>query len=194
MTECSNVKEYHPFRQGFWGIREGFTAAPLGESISSRNKNWSVVHTPGHSNDHVVLFNKETGILFSGDLLTSVKPKGMLPGESVSVAIESLSRVLMFDFQEMFCSHLGYVEDGKTLLRKKKEWLQDLQNEIIILYKQGCSKNEISQKLFPKAQPLISVSDHQWNPIHIINDVLHEVFPDSLQNSVQRSVEKGSMK
>ncbi|KAB2330458.1 MBL fold metallo-hydrolase [Cytobacillus depressus] len=176
VDECLHVKEYHPFRQGFWGIREGFTAQPLKESLHSRKDKWRVVHTPGHSNDHMVFLNTSTGILFSGDLLVGVKPKGILPDESIAKTIESLNTVLSLDFQEMFCAHSGYFPNGKILLKEKKEWLGNLQADILHLYKQGLSVPEINQKLFPSTQPLISVSENEWDSIHIINNVLKSSF------------------
>lgn len=72
---CAQPYPYPLYRQMTWGKREAFTALPLQETIESRKEEWTVIYTPGHADDHVSLFNKETGQLFSGDLFVHLKRK-----------------------------------------------------------------------------------------------------------------------
>lgn len=46
-----------------------------GELIRLGRHDWQAIHTPGHSDDHVCLWNPELGVLFSGDhVLPSITP------------------------------------------------------------------------------------------------------------------------
>ena len=49
-----------------------------GTVIKSKSGEWALIHTPGHTPGHVCLFNRETGVLISGDHL--------LPNETSNVA------------------------------------------------------------------------------------------------------------
>ncbi|MHA1600736.1 MAG: MBL fold metallo-hydrolase, partial [Alphaproteobacteria bacterium] len=40
-----------------------------GDVIDLGNRHFDVIHTPGHSPGGIMLFEKETGILFSGDIV-----------------------------------------------------------------------------------------------------------------------------
>ncbi len=46
-----------------------------GEVISLGRRDWTALHTPGHADDHLCLWNAEAGILFSGDhVLPTITP------------------------------------------------------------------------------------------------------------------------
>lgn len=46
-----------------------------GSTISLGDRPWEVIHTPGHADDHICLWNSELGVLFSGDhLLPTITP------------------------------------------------------------------------------------------------------------------------
>lgn len=62
--------------------------------------------------------NHNSGMLFSGDLFVTPKTKLVLREESVPVIIDSIKRLLQYDFGEVFCCHAGHVPDGKDMFRK----------------------------------------------------------------------------
>lgn len=170
---CAKDGEYPLYRRMVWGGREAFDANPLPEIFQSRTANWEAIHTPDHAFDHVALLNRHTGMLFSGDLFVTPRPKIMLSFESVPVIMESIRRVLNYDFAEMFCCHAGYVPNGKELLRKKLDYMENKSGQIIDLYKQGMSNKEIQEKLMPGTYPIIQISNHEWDTMHFITSVLH---------------------
>lgn len=46
-----------------------------GDTIRLGRRDWQIVHTPGHADDHVCLWNGELGVLFSGDhVLPTITP------------------------------------------------------------------------------------------------------------------------
>src|SRR5699024_1151351 len=124
----------------------------------SRQKEWQVIHTPGHSDDHVALFDEETGRLFSGDLFVTPKPKVIMKTESVPTIKSSIRSLLELDFTSMFCSHSGYIENGRTMMQEKLNYLETLTAEVTELYEWGDTAIEINEKLFPKKYAIIEVS------------------------------------
>lgn len=169
---CGKDGEYPLYRQIVWGGREGFHAEPLQETFQSRSLTWEAIHIPDHAFDHMALLNRGNGILFSGDLYVTPRPKLMLSFESVPVIMESIRRVLTYDFSDMFCSHAGYVPNGREMLKKKLDYMENKSGEILELYKKGFTPEEIKESLMPSEHPIIKFSNHEWDTLHFITSVV----------------------
>ncbi|GAX91909.1 MBL fold metallo-hydrolase [Effusibacillus lacus] len=169
---CARTGDYPLYRQMFWGTRKGFTALPVGDSIHSRRYSWQVIPTPGHSSDHLAYLNRETGVLFTGDLFIMPKTKITLQEESTPQVMDSIRTLLKHDFAEMFCSHAGYIPDGKKALAMKLDYLENMAGEIMRLHGEGLSVEEINDKLFPQKYPIVMLSDGEWGSIHIVRSVI----------------------
>ncbi|MBP2239508.1 glyoxylase-like metal-dependent hydrolase (beta-lactamase superfamily II) [Cytobacillus eiseniae] len=171
---CKQKPDYPLYRKLFWGKRKPFHAVAIGRTFSSRNSIWDVIETPGHAIDHLAFLNRETGQLFTGDLYCQEKTKVILREESIPTIIDSLKKVLTYDFEEVFCSHAGYLEDGRSALQKKLDYLLDLQGKVIKLNEDGLSPNQISKILFPKKYPITYLSSGEWESLHIINSIIQK--------------------
>lgn len=169
---CAQPCSYPKYRQATWGIRKEFKALPLGETIQSRSQEWQVIYTPGHADDHVSLFHAETGRLFSGDLFVNPKTKVVMRSESIPVTMESIRTLLSYDFGAMFCSHAGYIKNGKEMMYQKLVYLENLCDEVKSLNKTGLSIHEIDEKLFPKKYPISFISEGEWDSLNIISSIL----------------------
>jgi glyoxylase-like metal-dependent hydrolase (beta-lactamase superfamily II) len=172
---CKADAEYPEFRKAFWGRRDAFHPQALGETIRSNKGTWQVLHTPGHADDHVVFLNRETGQLFSGDLFVTPKPKAFASTESVAQIMDSLRKVLVHDFEGMFCCHAGYVPQGQRALHKKLDYLENLAGEILHLHAQGRDVEEIRQELLPEIHPIMMFSAGDFHSRHLIRSVIEEL-------------------
>lgn len=171
---CIEKAEYPMYRQAFWGRRKPFRAQAVQESFQSANGTWKVIQTPGHAIDHLAYLNKETGQLFTGDLYCQEKTKGILREESIPDIIQSLQKVLTYDFEDVFCNHAGYVREGRTALRRKLDYLLDIRGNVIKRYQEGYTPEEIKKQLFPRKYPITFFSAGEWDPIHIIYSILKQ--------------------
>ena len=169
---------YPIYRKMFWGVRKPFEAKPIGEKFESRTATWKVIETPGHAIDHVSFINEQTGQLFSGDLYVHPETKLLLRNESIPQIIDSIERLLTYDFDEMFCCHAGYVKDGRKALLKKLAYLTDLRDRVLDYFNQGFSEKEIHKMIFPNTYPIVYISFGEWHSKHIIRSILrdHEKF------------------
>jgi glyoxylase-like metal-dependent hydrolase (beta-lactamase superfamily II) len=109
------------YRVATWGrppaLRSSVTAfdpAPL-----------EVIHTPGHSADHQVVWDPETRTVFSGDLWLGVRVKAMHPTEDPYETVASLRRLAALEPVRMFDAHRGVVRDPATALRAKADWMEE---------------------------------------------------------------------
>lgn len=164
--------DYPEYRRQTWGSRTAFKVQSLPKQIRSRNLAWQVIYTPGHADDHVALFHEATGRLFSGDLFVSPKTKVIMKGESIPLIMVSLRKLLALPIQSLFCSHAGYLENGRVLLEEKLAYLENMQRDVLQLYKEGKSVEEINRQLFPEPYPIIAISSGEWDSIHMVTSVI----------------------
>jgi ribonuclease/clavin/mitogillin len=104
---------------------------------------FEMIHTPGHSPDHQVVWDARSRTLFSGDLWLGVRARVMHPAEDPYVMIESLKRVLALEPSRMFDAHRGLVANPVSAIRSKIDWLSETVGEIEMRIRRGESDSEI---------------------------------------------------
>src|SRR4030042_4001785 len=140
--------------RGYHGIDVWFGDA----LIPQRRENWIqrfkprisfflVVPTPGHSDDHVCLYEPNEGWLFSGDLFLSEQMKYLREEENIFSIIDSLKKVAALHPKKMFCSFNGLLDHPTDAIYKKIEYLENLQKGVEEGFHQGLSPKEIQKRL-----------------------------------------------
>ncbi len=172
LQSCMKKAAYPIYRQIFWGRRRPFQAEPMEETFQSQHANWQVIKTPGHAVDHLAFLNCETGQLFTGDLYCQKKTKVVLRDENVPLIIKSLNEVLAYDFGDVFCSHAGYLSDGRTALKEKLEYLLELEGTVLKLHEEGKNLHEINKALFPKKHAVSYFSSGEWDSFHMVKSII----------------------
>jgi endoribonuclease LACTB2 len=131
------------YRRFNWGLAEplGPAAAPFDPAP------FLAIQTPGHSDDHQVLWDPERRFLFTGDLFLGVKIRLAGPGERPRAHIRSLRAVAALDAVRMFDAHRGVLEDAAALLRAKAEWMSDTVGRIHALIEAGWEDEPIRREV-----------------------------------------------
>ncbi|WP_108669242.1 hypothetical protein [Peribacillus acanthi] len=88
--------------------------------------------------------------------------------------IQSLERVLTYDFQDVFCSHAGLVKDGHAALERKRDYLLTIEQNVLSLHNEEDTAEEICNKLFPKKYPIIKLPSGEWDILHIVTSIINE--------------------
>ncbi|WP_165875831.1 MBL fold metallo-hydrolase [Hazenella coriacea] len=166
------------YRQLAWGNKGNMKASVREELLTDRlctkNYNFEVVHTPGHTADHICLVEVERGWAFTGDLYLGNKLHYGMKGESVAQQITSLKAVLSFPIQIVFCGHAGVVVNGREALEKKLDFLEWLTEETKERWEQGLDEKEIAKELLPRYPLIPFLSQGEMSPVHLIHSVIHE--------------------
>lgn len=184
---CAKKVKLPFYRKVYWGGVKPFQAQPIDETFDTENYTWKAIHTPGHAEDHIALYNQEKGWLFGGDLYVPAKPKSAFRFESVPEIIRSLRKLLTYDFETYICSHQGVVFEGKKAIREKLDYLLSLQQEVLFLFNKGMTPREIREELLPKRHKMHYLSLFENSPMHFIHSVIGE---DALS---KRSFEKETL-
>ena len=139
------------------------------DRVSFARREWIPVHTPGHTADHLCLFDAETGTLLSGDhVLPTITPhiSGLTAhGDPLTLFFESLDKIGAFasDVKVSLPAHgTPFTNTGERVQQIKDHHHERLQKirDISIDYDRPASVNEFAQHLFsPRAQGSMADSE-----------------------------------
>jgi len=172
--EAARGTRLYLYRKMVWGNRAPFAADALPERIETGRHTLQVIHTPGHSPNHVVYLEKNRGWLFTGDLYIGPKQNVSFLEENTLDAIASIKKILAMDWDTIFCAHAGVQTDGKKKFMRKLRFFEDIRGNVEKLYGQGVSLMEINRRLFPKKDLWERLSHGEWTSYRMISTCLHE--------------------
>ena len=136
-----------PYQRFIWGRSEIIRLSPLGSAVESNRYKLVPVHTPGHSKDHTVFWEEKNGWLFSGDLYLGQRIKFFLSDEKIFDQIQSLKKVLKLDFDALFCAHNPCSRNGKSKLKQKLQFLEDIVGQVQKLKDLGMNHKAIFKRM-----------------------------------------------
>ncbi len=84
----------------------------------------TAIATPGHSEDHHVVWDSATGTLFGGDLFIGVKVRGAHRSEQPRALVQSLRQVMALAPARLCDAHRGLVTNPVPLLAAKAAWME----------------------------------------------------------------------
>jgi len=171
---CRQKGDIPIYRLAFWGNRESFQAEPLPEFIENSHSRYEVIHTPGHTPDHVVFLDRNEGRLFSGDLFVQLKTRVVRRHENIPLLMESLRTLLKESFETVYCAHAGEIKHGYRLVEQKLAYLEDLQNQILIMRDKGQETKVITQKLFPQTPTITYFSLGQFSSYNLVRSLIED--------------------
>lgn len=128
-----------PERDGKWDV--GWQPLADGDRIAAGDTELTVIHTPGHSPDHVCFWHADTRALFCGDLAirgTTVWIPTRLQGD-LAAYLASLERVLALDPERMFPAHGPVIDRPAPLLRSYLEHRREREEQIVDALRAGCA-------------------------------------------------------
>lgn len=117
-----------PYQWITWGRQPVSRAAAIGEEVATRQYRFRVLHTPGHSPDHISLFEERRGWLLAGDLFLSPYVKVLRQDEDPHRTIASLRAVLALPITTLFCASGKVIEDGRAALTEKLDFMERLRD------------------------------------------------------------------
>ena len=133
-----------------------------------------LVATPGHSDDHHVVWDDETGTLFAGDLFLSVKVRLAHPGESPRTLVASLRRAAALEPARMFDAHRGPVPEPAAALRAKADWIEETIAAVEASLDAGLSDRAIARRVLGREPAEHYVSRGKMSKINFVRAVRRE--------------------
>lgn len=137
----------HPYRRLFWGWPEPSQGKPVedGEQIETGRFCFEVIYTPGHSPDHICLYERRQGWLFTGDLYIGGKDRALRAGYDIWQIIASLKRIAALPATALYPGSARVRQEPARALAEKIDHLEALGRRVLKLHEQGRSVQEIAR-------------------------------------------------
>ena len=147
------------YRRFVWGI-----APPVASSVTPFAIDaLRMVHTPGHTTDHHVVWDEESETLFSGDLFLGVKVRATFPDENPRQLVTTLREVAALQPRRMFDAHRGLVVDPTRALLAKADWLADTITRIDLKIDAGWDDRAIQRELLGREGTVAVMSGGEYS-------------------------------
>jgi glyoxylase-like metal-dependent hydrolase (beta-lactamase superfamily II) len=137
-----------PYQLVMWGRPTPSTSAPIGDIVESDHHRFEVIYTPGHSSDHISLYEPEQGWLFTGDLYIGGRDRALRADYNIWQIIESLKKLTLLDVEAIFPGSGTIREKPEQEIRDKITYLEDMGAQVLELYRKGWGRRKIRLKLF----------------------------------------------
>jgi len=91
-----------------------------GETIEIDGLKFLVIHTPGHTEDGICLYNSKYKLLISGDTVFSYGSIGRtdLPGGNILKLVKSIEKLLKLDVEYLLPGHMEFVTEGNRQIQQ----------------------------------------------------------------------------
>ena len=138
-----------------WPVRDPqlpWTRLDEGSIVRTEQGDLTVLHTPGHSPDHVTLWHADSRTLFVGDMLvqgsTVVIPASH--GGSLADYLASLQRMLQLNPDRALPAHGPVIDDPAALIHHYVAHRAQREQQVLELLASGASTVEaITAKIYP---------------------------------------------
>ena len=148
LREPRLLQPLKPYQRLIWGWPVPSVGKPLGETIGTEIHDFEVIPTPGHSPDHVALFEPKQGWLFSGDSFVGGRDKTLRADYNIWQIIASLKTMAELDVKLLFTSSGSIRENPAREFREKISYLEKTGDQVLKLHGQGLSYSAIQRKIF----------------------------------------------
>lgn len=155
-----------------WGYPAASAGSALGETIELSGRTFRAIHTPGHSHDHVCLYEPGEGRLFTGDLFCGKTVRYLRRDENFGLILSSLKMLAAFDFDTIFCSLKGMIKNGREALNAKIGFMEELRGTVLALRRKGHSPREIRLELLGHEGAMYCLSTAHFSKQHVIESIL----------------------
>jgi glyoxylase-like metal-dependent hydrolase (beta-lactamase superfamily II) len=174
-----HLQPLQPYRRVFWGWPRPSRGEPANEWIETEHHRLRVIPTPGHSPDHIALYEPQRGWLFSGDAYIGGRDKAARGDYDVRSIIRSLRTLAALDITALFPGS-GTVRQNHPAdeILRKADQMEELGAQIHALHASGCDSTEIRNRLFGRETSLYFVTLGHFSGIHLV-EIYLRAAPDS---------------
>lgn len=141
------LKSLKPYQHFMWGYPPRSQGMAVPKTVETKHHQFEVIHTPGHSPDHISLFEPHQGWLFTGDAYIGGFDKSLRADYNIWQIIDSLKKMALLEPKILFPGSGTVREDAREELAKKIAYLEQMGDRVGELHEQGWSRRRIRRKI-----------------------------------------------
>lgn len=164
----------HPYQYLMWGYPDTSLGKAIGEFVETNHHRFEVIHSPGHSPDHICLHEPDKGWLFSGDLFVGGQDRALRADYNIWLIIASLEKVAALDTFILFPGSGTVRQNPRNEIVRKIEYLRELGERILALYRQGLSYGQIRRKLLGAEMPIAYFTLGHFNGKNLVRSYIED--------------------
>ena len=162
----------HLYRKFMWGYPAPFQASRLGDRVETENHRFEVIHTPGHSADHICLYEATKGWIFTGDAYIGGRDRALRRDYDIWQIIASLKEIAGRDPNVLFPGS-GHVRmRPKKEILQKIEYLDELGERILTLHEKGLSNRKIRKLLLGREMRVAYLTMGHFSGMNLVKSYL----------------------
>ena len=160
------------YRKIMWGNLPRVSAIPLGDTINTNSCQMHVLHTGGHSPDHVCFYEPQNKWLFTGDLYLGESLTIFMVGENIVEHLKSLQMLISLKPETIFCGLKGRLDNATERLAAKYESLWNLGLKVKKLHEEKASRQQILSEVFGGEILFYYFSQSNWGRRFMLDTIL----------------------
>lgn len=152
LTDPRTNQPLQLYRKLYWGRPEPSSGQPIadGEVIKTQRYQFQAIYTPGHSPDHLCLFEPSKGWLFTGDLFVGGRERALRIDFDIWEIIASLKKIAELPSTTLFPGSARVREEPAKELGAKIAYLEEFGERVLTLHQAGHSTRTIVRELCGK--------------------------------------------
>lgn len=156
MARPREKQPLHPYRRLYWGWPKPSSGKSLAhhDTIETEHHRFRVIYTPGHSSDHLCLYEPDQGWLFTGDLFVGGRERALRADYDIWHIIKSLKLIAGLSVNWMFPGSARVRENPKEDLNSKISYLEEFGGRVLGLHEKGWGVQSIVRALCGKPLPV----------------------------------------
>jgi glyoxylase-like metal-dependent hydrolase (beta-lactamase superfamily II) len=159
------------YRRFVWGVAPPATATIVPFASDALR----VIHAPGHTADHYIVWDEERATIYSGDLFLGVKVRATFPDEHPRQLLATLRRVAALRPKRMFDAHRGPVAAPTNALLAKADWLEATITRIEDKVRAGWSDRAIRRHVLGPENVVGVMSGGEYSKLTMVQAVRREL-------------------
>jgi len=165
-----------PYRRIFWGYPAPSVAQPVpfgpGEVVETVHHRFQVIHTPGHSPDHICLYEREKGWLFTGDAYIGGRDRALRADYDIYAIIDSLKKLAELETSRLFPGSGTVRDNPRQDLVRKIEYLEETGSRVRELHQKGLSLSQIRREIFGCELPIAYITLGHFSGRNLVRSYL----------------------
>ncbi len=161
-----------PYQKIIWGLPRPSKGLAIGDRVDTGTYKFEIIHTPGHCNDHICLYERKKRWLFTGDLFCGTNFIYLRKDEDYLQILQSLKKLSELEIETIFCSLKGIVTNGKEALLRKISRMENIMETVLRMKDKGISPSEIRDKVLGREDLRWIVTGGHYSKQNTVDNIL----------------------